>query len=83
MFAPPLLGFVQGGLICLYGISPTPRGRTEGRSESTEPGGISFLREKKNPTKTDALNLLDDTGDTVPPPAGFVLARLRSQSPLL
>ena len=82
MFAPPLLGFVQGGLICLYGISPTPRGRTEGKSESTEPGGISFLREKKK-TKTDASNLLDYTGDPVPPPAGFVLARLRSQSPLL
>ena len=81
MFAPPLLGFVQGGLICLYGISPTRRGRTEGKSESTETGGISFLIEKKK--KTDALNLLDYTGDPVPPPAGFVLARLRSQSPLL
>ena len=43
----------------------------------------AFLFSEKKKKKTDALNLLDYTGDPVPPPAGFVLARLRSQSPLL
>lgn len=50
---------------------PVEGRKAEARALSLE----AFLFSEK---KTDALNLLDDTGDPVPPPAGFVLARLRA-----
>lgn len=71
VFSLALLGLVLRGLICFSRISSSPRGwKAEMRILSL---GV-FIIEREREREALALNLLDETRDSVSPPPGSVTA---------